>query len=1155
MEFKASDARFKFGSDHVYESRGQVIFPAILGKRKVFISADVVDTKVPLLLSKATMKKAKTIIDFESDCVTMFGNKVKLLHTTRGHYCISLNRKIDISHGCCENERVYFTNIKKIKNLSSIEKGKVALKVHKQFCHCPGNKLKKLFVDAGVKDKEMLILLEEVKSKCKLCEKYGATPPKPIVTLPYAKEFNQHIAMDLKDINSEHILHLIDHMSRFSAACVIKSKKKEVVIEAILKIWISTFGSPNKILSDNGGEFSNDEFREMGEKLNTRITTTAAESPWSNGINERHNGLLGEMVMKTMEDTGCTLDVALSWAVCAKNSLANVNGYSPHQLVFGRNPNTPSILHDKLPALEEKCYSKIMNINLNAMHSARRNFIKAESSEKLRRALRAKTRNHTGMIFHMGQSVYYKREKCGNIWKGPGKVIGVDGEVIMIRHGGQGVRVHSSMVKLENSEFDVCKTSKSNIDDHNNEQMETRVLSEHFERELDTNATSGRENTVITNSIDDISSNYTNNDNHTEVGNNDITSVNKNNDGPTQEYITVDESEVVNNDISSVSKNNDHRTQEHITVDESPVIEVNAGGQKGQSSSGKLPVSKSNVFVKPIGSDDWKTWTIIGRGGKASGKYKRHLNIIDDTNQKKWINWDESAEEWIQGPNVDIPVEEVLISEVHNWNANEVLESKFTEIQKWRNYEAFDEVVDEGQKSISTRWVITEKEGKIKSRLCARGFEDNELKERVDSPTCSKMNLRLLIAIAATKQWKINSLDFQSAFLQGEDVKGDIYIKPPKEADTNKLWKLRKHVYGLKQSSRKWYNKVSNELESLGLSKSKLDEALFFWHCKNELKGIVAGHVDDFFWSGTSNLQTSVVDQLIKTFQISSESHDKFKFLGLDVRRDGLVIEIDQSIYAEGIQYVMCHDMKNRHRFLNDEEKASLRSAIGQLCWISNQTRPDIAYDVCQLSVRYKNAQVLDIINANKTIKKVRNNNLCLKYPVLVDGDKYILKVYSDASFNNLPNGGSQGGYIIFLCDSEDNAAPIQWQSKRIRRVVKSTLAAECLALEDAVDTAYYLKSLLLEMLRIPPENIEIQCFIDNNSLYENIHSTTNVKEEKRLILDISIIKEMLERKELTSVSFVKSKYQLADCFTKQGASSLRLCEVISAGSLVDYQK
>ena len=117
----------------------------------------------------------------------------------------------------------------------------------------------------------MLKLVEEVRGTCDICVKYGSTPPKPVVTIPNAKTFNEHIAMDLKDINSKHVLHLIDHFTRFSAACVVSSKSKDVIVAAVLKIWISVFGCPGKILSDNGGEFSNDDFREMGEKLNTRI--------------------------------------------------------------------------------------------------------------------------------------------------------------------------------------------------------------------------------------------------------------------------------------------------------------------------------------------------------------------------------------------------------------------------------------------------------------------------------------------------------------------------------------------------------------------------------------------------------------------------------------------------------------------------------------------------------------------------------------------------------------------------------------------------------------------------------------------------------------------------------------------------------------------
>ena len=90
----------------------------------------------------------------------------------------------------------------------------------------------------------------------------------------------------------------------------------------------------------------------MGEKLNTVVKSTAAESPWSNGINERHNGVLGEMIIKIKADTGCNLNTAIAWAVSAKNFLSNVYGYSPNQLVFGRNPSFPSLLDSKYFSVE-----------------------------------------------------------------------------------------------------------------------------------------------------------------------------------------------------------------------------------------------------------------------------------------------------------------------------------------------------------------------------------------------------------------------------------------------------------------------------------------------------------------------------------------------------------------------------------------------------------------------------------------------------------------------------------------------------------------------------------------------------------------------------------------------------------------------------------
>ena len=71
----------------------------------------------------------------------------------------------------------------------------------------------------------------------------------------------------------------------------------------------------------------------------------------------------------------------------------------------------------------------------------------------------------------------------------------------------------------------------------------------------------------------------------------------------------------------------------------------------------------------------------------------------------------------------------------------------------------------------------------------------------------TKESLRLTLVTAASKGWRIGSLDIKSAFLQGQKIERDVYLKPraPREAGTDKLWKLNKTVYGLGDASRRWY--------------------------------------------------------------------------------------------------------------------------------------------------------------------------------------------------------------------------------------------------------------------------------------------------------------------------------------------------------------
>ena len=161
--------------------------------------------------------------------------------------------------------------------------------------------------------------------------------------------------MDLKIWNvNVNILYLIDMFTRFTTGRIIKSKKPSTIVDNVVQMWIGNgFGSPKKFLADNGGEFANEEFKDMCENLNIEVLHTAAESPWQNGLCERNHAVVDRCLEKIMEDNPkLNLSQGLAWALNAKNCLQMWNGFSSYQLVFGQNPNLPNVMTDNLPALE-----------------------------------------------------------------------------------------------------------------------------------------------------------------------------------------------------------------------------------------------------------------------------------------------------------------------------------------------------------------------------------------------------------------------------------------------------------------------------------------------------------------------------------------------------------------------------------------------------------------------------------------------------------------------------------------------------------------------------------------------------------------------------------------------------------------------------------
>ena len=196
----------------------------------------------------------------------------------------------------------------------------------------------------------------------------------------------------------------------------------------------------------------NEDFVEFAQKFNITVRTTEAESPWSNGMCERNNGVLTCNVNKILLNCSCFLETALGWALSAKkNSFTNVHGFTPNQLVFGKNPNYPSVLENRPPANSTSCSSKIVEENLHALRVAREHHIKAEANEKLARALNRKTRSYSDQVFCSGDLVYFKR-LGSDIWNGPATVLGRDGQIYLLKNGGFYARVHPCRMQHVNDE-------------------------------------------------------------------------------------------------------------------------------------------------------------------------------------------------------------------------------------------------------------------------------------------------------------------------------------------------------------------------------------------------------------------------------------------------------------------------------------------------------------------------------------------------------------------------------------------------------------------------------------------------------------------------------------------------------------------------------
>ena len=361
-----------------------------------------------------------------------------------------------------------------------------------------------------------------------------------------------------------------------------------------------------------------------------------------------------------------------------------------------------------------------------------------------------------------------------------------------------------------------------------------------------------------------------------------------------------------------------------------------------------------------------------------------------------------------------------------------------------------------------------------------------------------------------------------SAFLQGKPITRDVYVVPPKEMKKpNIIWKLKKAVYGLSDAAKSWYESVVTEMLRLGCEKSKYEPAFYFYKDASKLHGLSVTHVDDFLDAGSEKFEKDILENVTKTFMIGSESEKEFRYIGINLTQNQEGVILDQAHYPEGMSMheFTADRKKEADENLTEKELKEYRKIVGSLNWVATTSRPDLCFEVVELSTHFKNATVRDMLAANKAVRKLQTHDYKILFPSLVLDDELRIVLYSDSAYKNLNDKvGTCAGYVVFVVDKNHRSCPISWSSKKLQRVVNSTMAAETLGLVNGIEDAIYLQAILHEVFCELP--LSIECFVDNKDLVDAVHSTRLV-EDKLTRLSIAAIKEHLDKKEILHVTHI----------------------------------
>ena len=1005
--------------------------------------------------------------------------------------------------------------------LTSTEKKEIH-KLHKYFAHRNGRKLwENIFLPAGkLKGKKKLVL--GLLDNCETCQKYRKTPPRPKVGMPKARDFNDVVSLDLKIFKKDGkkeigILYIHDEFTKLIKGQVINDKNKETIIKGIESKWLIGDGAgpghPSRgYFSDNGGEFLNDELIDFAAASDITIRMTAASSPWMNGSCERNHATVDRIIEKILEDEPKTgLQKAVDLACFVKNSEINKTGFSPLQLYCGKSPTYPG-LSDCTPTSVEldgnNDYLKILRRIDNARIESRR----VDCNQRMKVALKSKINTSCMRSYQFGDKIYFKLDSAHK-WKS-GLVLGMDGKVVFVRYGNFIRRVPIDRV-VPGESFEENAEEEIDPDDVENEE---RLEDDAFDN------------------VELISK--------------------KDKEIETLKQCNSEQEKL----IAEISGKLKKKQEEETTTIPDKL-------KNDQKQAISLPKLWQKITFQLDGNPNLLRGKVINKH-KPNSRNKGLVIIKMEDGSTQEFNFATDVTEWLDAQNDmnDVPTSDTFattLTKAQVANRPDACEAIQQEIKKFEDFSAFKTVKDVGQNAIKTRWVFTDHEDeskgyRLKARLCIRGdTEENLDNVRADSPTAQKDSLKLALAIAANEEFGIMSADITSAFLQGKTLEREVFVIPPVEAKREgELWLLQKGAYGLIDGSRLFYLQLKEKLEELGFKPVSGDSALFTFHKDGKLRGLVCLHVDDLLLLGRDSFMDLVQQKLFKLFKFSKVEKDKFKYLGCEIEKhENGDISVHQTEYINQIEEVVCPSRRNNSP-VTESERKEIRRVVGSLLWVSLMSRPDISFEVNQLSTNISTATIGDLKTARRLVEKVKMEPVSLRFTKLGPFEKLRIKLYCDASFNNQDEKlRSTEGRVLLLENAESRKVNIfSWKTKKIVRVCRSVKGAETRALENGLDESIYFARMLHEIYvgkenLKSPKQIPVFAATDNKSLWENLNNSRQC-DEKLLRNSIALIKEMIEQCEVKTVDWVPTTDMLADILTKRGGSAWWIKSVMEQNTL-----